>query len=132
MHNKYNAYAFWFFCCEQLNFIVVLAQWFITNKFLKYKFLTYGPDVVRYYNVPPEERFLLRDMPNPMCETFPRIAACNYVRYGSGGGQENKNAICILGLNMINDKVSHSSSPWWLRSRQPCCSGSLHLPNYSG
>lgn len=54
-----------------------------------------------YYNHPPEER----DMVNPMCETFPRIAACNYVRYGSGGGQETKNAICILGLNMINDKV---------------------------
>ena len=28
-----------------------------------------------------------------------------YIRFGSGGGQENINAICILGLNMINDKV---------------------------
>ncbi len=27
------------------------------------------------------------------------------IRFGSGGGQENINAICILGLNMINDKV---------------------------
>ena len=59
----------------------------------------------RYYNIPPEERDNINDNPNPMCETFPRIAACNYIRYGSGGGQENKNAICILGLNMINDKV---------------------------
>ncbi len=104
LSNKYNAYAFWFFCCEQLNFIVVLSQWFITNKFLKYKFLSYGPDVISYYNVPSEERDEFY-MTNPMCEAFPRIAACNYVRYGSGGGQETKNAICILGLNMINDKV---------------------------
>ena len=37
MHNKYNAYAIWFFVCEQLNFIVVLSMWFITNKFLKYQ-----------------------------------------------------------------------------------------------
>ena len=44
---------------------------------------------------------------NPMCETFPRIAACNYIRYGTGGGQDVKNAICILGLNMINDKVKN-------------------------
>ena len=85
-----------------------MAQWFITNKFLKYKFLSYGPSVVRYYNIPSEEREDF--MANPMCETFPRIAACNYVRYGSGGGQENKNAICILGLNMINDKVNNESS----------------------
>jgi hypothetical protein len=53
--------------------------------------------------MPPEEREA--EGSNPMCETFPRIAACNYVRYGMGGGQDTKNAICILGLNMINDKV---------------------------
>ena len=28
------------------------------------------------------------------------------MRYGRGGGQETKNAICILSLNIINDKVS--------------------------
>lgn len=33
------------------------------------------------------------------------VATCNYIRYGRGGGQEIKNAICVLGLNMINDKV---------------------------
>jgi hypothetical protein len=33
------------------------------------------------------------------------VATCNYIRYGRGGGQEIKNAICILGLNMINDTV---------------------------
>ena len=33
------------------------------------------------------------------------MASCNYVRYGRGGGQERKAAICILSLNIINDKV---------------------------
>ena len=33
-------------------------------------------------------------------------ASCNYWRWGSGGRQENINAICILALNHINDKVS--------------------------
>lgn len=60
---------------------------------------------------------------NPMCEVFPRIASCDYVRsadqsisssktskcfllrFGAGGHQERKNALCILGLNMINDKI---------------------------
>ncbi|TRY78246.1 hypothetical protein TCAL_06746 [Tigriopus californicus] len=103
LHNKYNSYAAWFFCCEQLNLIIVVSLWFITNKFLKYQFLNYGPLVIQYYQMPPEERQLY--MVNPMCEAFPRIAACDYIRYGAGGGQERKNAICILGLNMINDKV---------------------------
>ena len=35
------------------------------------------------------------------------VAVCNYQRYGRGGGQETKGALCILSLNMINDKVTH-------------------------
>ena len=37
---------------------------------------------------------------------FSCLASCNYWRWGSGGSQENINAICILALNIINDKVS--------------------------
>ena len=73
--------------------------------------------------MPPEER-MMRNL-NPMCEVFPRIASCDYIRqltklkyfwliiklflsnfrFGAGGHQEKKNALCILGLNMINDKI---------------------------
>lgn len=42
---------------------------------------------------------------NPMCEVFPKVAGCNYHRYGMGGNVDSRAAICILGLNMINDKV---------------------------
>ena len=35
----------------------------------------------------------------------PLAAACNYWRWGVSGSQENVNAICILGLNIVNDKV---------------------------
>ena len=54
--------------------------------------------------MPPEEQRMSM-ITNPMCYTFPRIAACDYHRYGAGGVQENVNAICILALNIINDKV---------------------------
>ena len=37
------------------------------------------------------------------------LASCDYWRWGSGGRQENINAICILGLNHINDKVLSSN-----------------------
>jgi len=103
LHNKYNAYAAGFFCCEVGNLVVVLSQIFVTNKFLNHQFLAYGFRIFKFYSVPEEERD--RGHLNPMCETFPRIASCDYMRFGSGGGQEVKNAICILGLNMINDKI---------------------------
>jgi len=58
--------------------------------------------VAKYYRMPEEEQ---RENKNPMCHTFPRIASCDYWRWGAGGLQENINAICVLNLNMINDKV---------------------------
>jgi len=109
LHNKYNSYAAGFMCCEVFNVIVVVSQFFLTNKFLNHQFLSYGPQVYRYYSIPMEER-LIENL-NPMCEVFPRIAACDYIRFGSGGGQETRNAICILGLNMVNDKIF--LVVWW-------------------
>ena len=54
--------------------------------------------------LPPEEREH-PDTINPMCEVFPKQAACRYYRYGMGGGSDNRHAMCVLNLNMINDKV---------------------------
>ena len=40
-----------------------------------------------------------------MCELFPKQVACYYSRYGMGGGHDSRHAMCILGHNMVNDKV---------------------------
>ena len=40
-----------------------------------------------------------------MCEVFPKVATCMFVNYGRAGGSNEQNAICIINLNMINDKV---------------------------
>lgn len=84
---------------------VLFLAWMSTDHFLNGQFSFYGPSVFAYYNlVPLEDRE--RFSANPMCEVFPRISACNFVRYGSAGFQENQNAICVLSLNMVNDKAS--------------------------
>jgi len=104
IHNKYNVYFCGFIFCEVLNLVIVISSFFITDKFLHYRYSNYGYKVWQYYLMPAEEQ----QMPfviNPMCYTFPRIASCTYWRWGSGGHQEAINAICILALNMINDKV---------------------------
>merc|ERR1711963_1130950 len=87
IHNKYNIYYFGFICCEMLNTIIVITAFFLTNRFLNYEFGFYGFQTWLYYKLPPEEQRLNVNT-NPMCKTFPRIAACDYHRFGSGGGQE--------------------------------------------
>ena len=78
-----------------------------------------------YFSLDSETRSL-RETFNPMCEVFPnvrknskscwfsltyffkhQVAACNWWRWGKDGGQELKNLICILGNNIINQKVKH-------------------------
>ena len=103
IHNKYNIYYFGFIICEMLNTIMVIIAYFLTNRFLNMEYLWYGFQTWQYYRLPPEEQRLSINT-NPMCKTFPRIAACDYYRFGSGGQQEKVNAICILALNIINDK----------------------------
>merc|ERR1711970_1455307 len=39
------------------------------------------------------------------------MTSCDYYRYGLGGKQERINAICVLTLNIINDKVFYVM--WW-------------------
>jgi len=110
IQNKFNVYFYGFIFCEILNVGTATAVLFLTNKFLNHRFLLYGLKVWRYYTLPEEEhRFEL----NPMCDTFPRIASCDYWRWGPGGRQENVSAICVLALNMINDKV-FLIFWWWL------------------
>ena len=50
---------------------------------------------------------------NPMCRTFPRVAACDYHRFGPGGRPASMNTLCVLALNIINDKV-FVLIWWWL------------------
>jgi len=104
IHNKYNIYFGGFIFCEFLNFALVVVTFGMTHRFLHYRFIFYGFEVWQYYILPEEEQHM-PGVKNPMCNTFPRIASCNYWRWGSGGSQENINAICILALNIINDKV---------------------------
>ena len=48
---------------------------------------------------------------------FAAVAVCRYQRYGRGGGQETKGALCVLSLNMINDKVAITLSSYFVPSR---------------
>uniref|UniRef100_A0A0K2TEQ0 Innexin n=1 Tax=Lepeophtheirus salmonis TaxID=72036 RepID=A0A0K2TEQ0_LEPSM len=104
LENKYNRYTFLFFFCEILNIIILISQFFITNVFLQRQFLDYGPKVFSFYQKTQDEVMLNNEI-NPMCEVFPRIASCNYWKYGGAGAQMRYTALCILSLNIIIDKI---------------------------
>lgn len=95
----HNSYSFGYFFCELLNFINVVGNIFFVDKFLGGAFLTYGTDVVRFSNMNQENRS------DPMVEVFPRITKCTFHKYGSSGSIQKHDALCVLALNILNEKI---------------------------
>ena len=68
------------------------AQLLLNGLIIFYKIYCYL--FFRYYSVIPDMR---QNMTDPFCELFPKMAACHYHRYGMGGREDDRHAICILG-----------------------------------
>lgn len=100
-HNKdhHQAYAFKFFFCELLNFINVLGQIFFMDMFLGGEFTTYGSDVVSMTELEPDVRT------DPMAEVFPKVTKCTFFKFGPSGTVERFDGLCVLPLNIINEKI---------------------------
>jgi hypothetical protein len=95
----HGLYATRFFLCEVLNFANVLGQIYFTDYFLGYEFRNYGFDVMAYSEMEPEDR------PDPMAKVFPKVTKCTFHNYGPSGTVEKKDGLCVLPLNIINEKI---------------------------
>uniref|UniRef100_A0A336M2F4 Innexin n=1 Tax=Culicoides sonorensis TaxID=179676 RepID=A0A336M2F4_CULSO len=97
--STHNSYSFGYFFCELLNFINVIMNIVFTDKFLGNAFMTYGPDVIKFSNMNQETRY------DPMIAVFPRITKCTFHKYGASGSIQKHDAMCVLALNILNEKI---------------------------
>jgi len=97
--NNNEWYALRFFLCETLNFINVIGQIFFVDFFLGGEFSTYGSDVISISEMPNSERF------DPMAHVFPKVTKCTFHKYGPSGTIQTIDGLCILPLNIINEKI---------------------------
>jgi len=95
----HGAYAINFFLCEILTFINVIGQIFFTDRFLGYQFTTYGLDVIKMTTMEPENRT------DPMNVVFPKVTKCTFHMYGASGTIGKHDSLCVLPLNIINEKI---------------------------
>jgi len=94
-----NFYAAVYAFCELLNFIIVILNIFMTDAFLGYEFSTYGHKVVGFLSEDPENR------QDPMSIVFPKVTKCDFHKYGPSGNLINYDVMCVLALNIINEKI---------------------------
>eukprot|EP00095_Tigriopus_kingsejongensis_P012189 maker-scaffold521_size146803-snap-gene-0.16 protein:Tk12189 transcript:maker-scaffold521_size146803-snap-gene-0.16-mRNA-1 annotation:"hypothetical protein DAPPUDRAFT_303789" len=95
----HGLYALRYFGCEVLNFANIILQIYFIDYFLGFEFSTYGLDVLRYSELEPESRG------DPMHMVFPKVTKCTFNKYGPSGTIEPKDGLCVLPLNIINEKM---------------------------
>ena len=94
-----QCYVAMYVFCEILNLANVIAQMFFMNYFLGGQFFDYGLDVLRVTELPMEERI------DPLSKVFPKVTKCTFNNYGPSGTVENKDGLCVLAINIINEKI---------------------------
>ncbi|GAB6032213.1 hypothetical protein CHUAL_010855 [Chamberlinius hualienensis] len=94
-----NMYLFKYAICELLNLGNVIGQIYFTDKFLGGAFVSYGTDVIAHSETNQENRL------DPMVEVFPRVTKCNFNTYGPSGDVQKHDALCVLPINIINEKI---------------------------
>lgn len=96
---RHGNYALKYILCEVLNFVNVISQIYLVDRFLGYEFTTFGSDVVRFTGTDLENRL------DPMIRVFPRMTKCDFYRYGSSGDVQKHDALCLIPLNILNEKI---------------------------
>lgn len=77
----------------------VVFQIFFTDMFLGYEFSTYGVNAASFVGQQPEDRI------DPMSKVFPRVTKCTLQKYGSSGSIQLHDSMCVLPINIINEKI---------------------------
>ncbi|KAJ8672806.1 hypothetical protein QAD02_004066 [Eretmocerus hayati] len=91
-----RAWAYYLGLCELLNFVNVLVQIYATNKFLGGSFVGIGKDLVE---------FDPKNLIGALDAVFPKVTKCEFHRYGPSGGLQRHDVICVMALNIINEKI---------------------------
>jgi len=99
-----KTYYLKFFACQCLALLVLYLTFRGTDQFLNGKFDRYGYNIYEYYNHNETERLRL-NLAEPMCNAFPTKVSCVFVNFGTAGGVQPKNELCILSQNIINEKI---------------------------
>ena len=97
--NSHDFYFLKFFSCEILNLVNIVGQVYLMDTFLDGEFSRYGISVLAMT----EQDFFQRN--DVMSRVFPKVAKCTFHKSGPSGTVEKLDGICVLPLNIINEKI---------------------------
>ena len=81
---------------------------FLMDVFFGGQFSTYGYHVISLSLSSEKERL------DPIAKIFPKMTKCTFNRYGSSGTIQTFDGLCVLPINIINEKVFIFIWFWYL------------------
>lgn len=97
-----------FLFCEVLNLANIISQIFFIDRFLGYQFSTYGTEVLSQS----EGNFTTRT--DYLNVVFPKMAKCLFSKFGVSGSIQRHDALCVLPLNIVNEKIFIAMWFWFI------------------
>lgn len=85
--------------CELLNLVNAMGNIYLIDLFLGGYFFDYGWRMLQ------QQSFNDENGRDHMTEIFPRMTKCIFHTYGSSGSIQRHDALCILPLNVLNEKI---------------------------
>lgn len=97
--SNHNMLSVCYLLCEIMNAVNVIGQMYLMDTFLGGEFSSYGLKVIQFTDWDYSVRY------DPMIRVFPRLTKCTFHRFGSSGDVQRHDAMCILPINIINEKI---------------------------
>lgn len=82
--------------CEILCLLNLLLQIYVTHRFLGRQFLRLGLEFIR-------DDF--QGKMDVLDIVFPKVTKCLFYKYGASGSIQHHDALCVMALNVINEKI---------------------------
>lgn len=112
LHSHYRlthrVYALRYFLAELLNLIAVAINILLLNLFLQGFWLQFLPAIQLLWEFD-YARWL-----EATAHLFPRMAKCEFFFYGPSGTAQSLQALCLLPLNVVNEKIYAAAYMWFL------------------
>lgn len=107
LRHHFGKYVSRFLICEVLNLGNVLIQIWLLDTFMSGEFSKYGWKVLEFSETDDPYRA------DVISVVFPKLSKCIFFLYGPNGSVQKLDTLCLLPLNVINEKILIFSWIWF-------------------
>jgi len=108
--SKGQGYAYKFLVMELFNLTNAVAQMLLMDKLMGERWIDYGLRLWNHYNFEGEQMYQV----DPMHEVFPKMTKCDFFTHSSAGQVDKSDAMCLLPLNIVNEKIFLVLWAWFI------------------